>query len=82
MTKTYGRFLTIGFCAFLAGLLIWHIALPDRIKSETENRTLAQFPEFSWETLVDGSFTESVEEYFADQFPLRDHWMVLKARAE
>lgn len=82
MTKTYSRFLTISFCVFLAGLLVWHIVLPDRDKSETENRTLAQFPEFSWEALVDGSYTESVEEYFADQFPMRDTWMVLKARAE
>lgn len=82
MTKTYGRFLTVLFSLFLAGLLVWHIVLPDRAKSETENRTLAQIPEFSWEALVDGSYTESVEEYFADQFPLRDQWMVLKARAE
>ena len=82
MTKGYSRFLTAGFCVFLAGLLVWHIILPDRDKSETENRTLAQFPEFSWETLVDGSYTEAVEEYFADQFPLRDQWMVLKARSE
>ena len=82
MTKTYCRVLVIGFYTFLAGLLIWHIVLPDRAKSETENRTLAQFPVFSWEALVDGSYTESVEEYFADQFPLRDQWMVLKARAE
>lgn len=82
MTKRYSRFLTAGFCVFLAGLLVWHIVLPDRNKSETENRTLAQLPEFSWETLVDGSYTEAVEEYFADQFPLRDQWMVLKARAE
>lgn len=82
MTKQYSRFLTAGFCIFLAGLLVWHIALPDRDKSETENRTLAQLPEFSWAALVDGSYTESVEEYFADQFPLRDQWMVLKARTE
>lgn len=82
MTKSYGRFLTAGFSLFLAGLLVWHIVLPDRDKSETENRTLAQFPEFSWEALVDGSYTESVEEYFSDQFPLRDRWMVLKARTE
>jgi len=82
MTKQYSRFLTVVFSVFLAGLLIWHIAMPDRSKSETENRTLAQFPEFSWEALVDGSYTESVEEYFADQFPMRDTWMVLKARAE
>lgn len=82
MTKSYSCFLSAGFCAFIAGLLVWHMILPDREKSETENRTLAQLPEFSWEALVDGSYTESVEEYFADQFPLRDQWMALKARAE
>lgn len=82
MTKAYGRFLTVGFCAFLAGLLVWHLALPDRDKSEAENRTLTQLPEFSWETLVDGSYTKAVESYFADQFPLRDQWMGLKTRTE
>ena len=46
-----GRLTTGIFCLFLAGLLVWHIALPDRARSETENRTLAQFPDFSWETL-------------------------------
>ena len=52
-----GRLTTAVFCLFLAGLLIWHAALPDRARSETENRTLAQFPQFSWENLKDGSFT-------------------------
>lgn len=52
-----GRLTTGIFCLFLAGLLAWHIALPDRARSETENRTLAQFPDFSWETLKNGSFT-------------------------
>ena len=82
MTKTYSRFLTAFFCAFLGGLLVWHVLLPDREKSETENRTLAQAPEFSWTALVDGSYTKKVETYFADQFPLRDGWTGLKARAE
>lgn len=82
MTKAYGRFLTAFFCLFLGGLLVWHILLPDREASETENRTLAQFPAFSWESLKDGSYTAAVEEYFADQFPLRDGWTGLKARAE
>lgn len=82
MTKTYGRFLTAFFCLFLGGLLVWHILLPDRAQSETENRTLAQLPAFSWESLKDGSYTAAVEEYFADQFPLRDGWTGLKARAE
>lgn len=82
MIKSYSRFLTVLFALFLGGLLVWHVVLPDREKSETENRTLAQWPEFSWESLKDGSYTAAVEEYFADQFPLRDGWTGLKARAE
>ena len=58
MTKTYTRFLTAFFCLFLGGFLVLHLALPDRDKSETENRTLTRFPEFTWEGLKDGSYTE------------------------
>ena len=82
MTTRYSRFLSVVFCVFLGGLLVWHLLLPDRDRSDVENRTLAQFPEFSWEDLKDGSFTKGGEEYFADQFPLRDQWTGLKARAE
>lgn len=82
MTAKYSRFLSAFFCLFLGGLLVWHVLLPDRERSDVENRTLVRFPEFSWENLKDGSFTEGVEEYFADQFPLRDQWTGLKARTE
>lgn len=82
MTKPYGRFLTALFCLFLGGLLAWHVLLPDRARSGTENRALAQRPAFSWAALASGSFTADVEDYFADQFPLRDGWTGLKARAE
>ena len=82
MTAKYSRFLSAFFCVFLGGLLVWHVLLPDRDRSDVENRTLARFPEFSWESLKDGSFTRGVEEYFADQFPLRDQWTGLKARTE
>ena len=82
MTTRYSRFLSAFFCVFLGGLLAWHVLLPDRDRSDVENRTLAQFPEFSWENLKDGSFTKGVENYFADQFPLRDQWTGLKARTE
>ena len=82
MTKAYSRFVTALFCLFLGGLLVWHVALPDRERSEVENRTLSQRPEFSWQALKDGTYTTAVEEYFADQFPLRDEWTGLKARTE
>ena len=58
MTTRYSRFLAALFCLFLGGLLVWHVLLPDRDRSEVENRTLNQFPAFSWERLRDGSFTE------------------------
>lgn len=82
MTKNYSRFITAFFSIFLGGLLLWHLVLPDKARSETENRTLAQVPAFTWEGLKDGSYTTALEEYFADQFPLRDGWTGLKARAE
>ncbi|MCI8398068.1 MAG: hypothetical protein HFF90_01510 [Oscillibacter sp.] len=82
MSKRYERFLSAFFCVFLGGLLAWHLVLPDRDRSETENRLLEQMPAFSWKALADGSFTEDVEKYFADQFPLRDQWTGLKARME
>ena len=74
-----GQIMTVLFCGFLAGLLVWHIALPDRARSETENRTLAQRPSLSRETLLNGSFTADMETYFADQFPLREQLRTLRS---
>ena len=82
MTKAYSRFLTVLFCLFLGGFLAVSVLLPDRDRSEMENRTLAQWPEFSWNALVSGRFTSDVETYLADQFPLRDGWTGVKARTE
>ncbi len=82
MTKVYSRVLTVLFCLFLGGLLAWHLLLPDRKISEGENRTLAQFPTFSWKALADGSYAKDIEAYFADQFPMRDTWTGAKARTE
>lgn len=40
--------------------------------TETENRTLAGFPEFTAETLFSGQFGQEFETYLLDRFPLRD----------
>lgn len=47
--------------------------------SETERRKLAQFPELSVKTVLDGDFMTDFEEYTLDQFPLRDSFRQLKA---
>ena len=70
------------FCLFIGGFGLLHLILPDRTFSPTENRNLSTLPAFSWDALVDGSYTADLEEYLSDQFPLRDDWMGLKARYE
>jgi len=74
--------LTAVFLAAIFLFAAFHLILPDREQSETENRTLAQLPEFSLKAAADGSYTKDIAEYLADQFPARDFFVTLKAAAE
>lgn len=49
--------------------------------SDTERRVLAQFPEWSTESVVSGTFSSEFEDYSADQFPLRDRFRQIKIAA-
>ena len=71
--------LTVLFVLFLAGFLIAFLLVPDRTVSENENRTLQTFPEWTWEDWADGTFAGEMNDYFADQFPLREDWTAVKA---
>ena len=82
MIKTMERVTAILFCLFIGGFGLMHLLLPDSSFSPVENRNLAQLPDFSWQGLKDGAYTADLEEYLADQFPLRDKWMGLKTRYE
>jgi hypothetical protein len=85
MMKKHGcATLTVILCfsLFLFALTTLHIALPDKDRSENENRMLAKAPEFTLRALFSGSFTESFEDYITDQFPFRDSWLDLKSRFE
>ncbi|MBQ1280808.1 MAG: hypothetical protein IIY16_01005, partial [Oscillospiraceae bacterium] len=66
-------------CALLIGVVLLFallgLCLKDRTFSESENRSLAQFPQFSFAALADGSFFSDLSGYVADQFPARDTWM-------
>lgn len=55
--------------------LLLGLMVKDREFSETENRSLAQFPTLSLSTIVDGSFYTGLGDYIADQFPGRDTWI-------
>ena len=52
---------------------------PARDFSDSERRKLAQFPELSVKTVLDGKFMTEFESYTLDQFPLRDSFRQLKA---
>ena len=82
MTKWLNRITAALFCLFIMGFGLLHLLLPDREFSELENRRLAQLPEFTWQALASGAYTAELEEYLADQFPLRDGWMALKTKYE
>lgn len=63
------------FVAFIFSLMIVSLADKDRDLSHKENRTLAQMPKLTIKSLLDGSFAKEFEEYFQDQFPLRDFFL-------
>ena len=52
---------------------------PAKDMSESERRKLAQFPNLSVKTVLNGKFMTEFEDYALDQFPLRDTFRQLKA---
>ena len=52
----------------------------DRDFSDSENRRLAQWPEFSLSAILDGSYLNGMGDYIADQFPGRDAWITLNLK--
>ena len=82
MSKKYALFLTVLFCGFLGVMVTANALTPDREFSQVENRTLAQRPALTLQSLVSGDFMSDYETYVTDQFPGRDGWTAAKAYAE
>ena len=70
------------FLALLFGFTVAFVLLPDKDFSAQENRSLRTFPRFSLEALASGEFSAAINDYFADQFPLRDFLVGIKGSAE
>ena len=67
--------LTSAFTVALAGIGLLTIISPKQESSEMERRDLAQWPELSLDSLLSGSYTRGVENYFADHFLLREQFV-------
>ena len=67
------------FCILIGGASVWLFAKEDSEISEWERRKLQQFPEITFERVMDGKFMKEFVTYMTDQFPLRDEFRRLKA---
>lgn len=65
---------------FVFGILLW--ALPRESFSEDENRTLADLPAFSAQSVSSGKFTSGIADFYSDHFPLRRYFVGAKAVLE
>ena len=74
-------FCLLAFTSVLLLLLLSVVSLfwPTRRFSASERRNLAQRPKLSYEGIVDGTFSNDVESYLADQYPARDIWVYLNS---
>ncbi len=70
------------FCILIFGFAVATIIAPKRTFSDTENRSLAQMPKISAETVLNGEFEEDYESWLIDQFVGRDGWIGLKTDVE
>lgn len=63
-------------CLFL--ILLINLIVPDKEKSEQENRVLEQMPKMSTASVLSGDFMERWETYMSDQFAGRNAWRGIK----
>lgn len=72
----------MAFLCLLCGFWSAGLLIPDRIYSDWEKRLLAQKPELTVSSVLDGSYGTSYEEWLTDQFPGRELWVSIKTRCE
>lgn len=72
------KIVTAVFLVFLFGMSLGSILAKDREFSQVENRVLSGKPEFTWESLFDGTYGSSLEKYASDQLILKDSMVMLK----
>lgn len=74
------RIFALGSILFGGSIFLMVGARPT--ESAEENRKLAEFPEFSWESLKDGSYTADIMTYYEDTVPGRSFFKHLISQLE
>jgi len=82
MSKRSSIFLSALFCAFIGGICVISLLLPDKDFFPLENRYPQKPPKLSVESLNSGKFMEEAEKYVSDHTVGRDLWVAMKAWSE
>ena len=80
-SKLKNMVITVTFLAIIAVLCAANLLHPDQEISYTERRKLAQAPEFTVKTVLDGEAFSEIDEYLTDQFVWRETFRRIKAAA-
>ncbi len=64
MSRMTARVLSL----FTILILVINVLIPDQNFSETENRSLTQFPKYNVYSLMNGDYTQKINNWFSDQF--------------
>ena len=65
--------------AFLAGFGLWSVLRTPDAVSQAERRPLAQRPAFTAAGFLSGKFSDALDDFAADQFPLREQLRTLRS---
>ncbi len=82
MQKKINITITALFLAIILGFGAAFWILPDASRSENENRPLQTLPPITLSSLLDGSLSGALTDYFSDQFPLRTGFVGLHGIGE
>ncbi len=75
MNKRQNIIIILGFIGLLSLGLFLSILWPKSAFLKNENRMAAEFPQVNFESIKTGLFSQGFENYYTDQFPLRDWFM-------
>ena len=67
----------VSFVVIISALGLAHLLLPDQSTSYSERRPLEQFPAITADAVLSAEYSENLESYLLDQFPLRDGFRAL-----
>ena len=70
---------SVVFIFIITFFFILSIITDDVELSYSERRNLAQLPQVSWDTVLDGTFAKKFNQYVVDQFPFREEFRNVKA---